>query len=547
MVILILFFFLVVLSLIIGFNVRRTKKTFHPVLNSLGLKKKWFFLSYRINFSYQGEKIILDFNPTREKNIESLRILKMSKLFSRMGFELLTSCKSPFEFCVESKKDDKPFLHLFPLLKTGEQKFDDNFALTSDNDIINKIIYEKPQLRELITDIFNSGAKYITLEKNWLKIGMEYEADKHSATLKELPEYLLKLKNIVTKSLREEEYLIPKKVSRLPLIISYAFSSVFTALQLAYTIFLNYKGRNDFEVLSNLNLILISFTISLPYTLTYLYLSFRITSRYVAPYKKFVICIFLANIWFFASIPLVQNLNGYFDKSEPVFREKIVKSKYKSEGESYFVIFQDDSNLKPGYFNIKGRKLSLSKNEYKKVIPGVSVAKILVKKGALGIPWVHGYILYYDGKKKDLAYDYHFLGYKQYLRGDWDGAIRVYTEGIKALGGDATLYYNRGIIYRKKQKFKEAKADFQEAIKLKPDMFIAYKNLTWIIAHNRDWDQVVELWGKFIEGKPDDPNGYFERAMAYKKKKEINKSLVDLKKACELGMEKACRYYRVNL
>ena len=54
-------------------------------------------------------------------------------------------------------------------------------------------------------------------------------------------------------------------------------------------------------------------------------------------------------------------------------------------------------------------------------------------------------------------------------KGNYDQAIKDYSEAIRLKPGDVKAWNNRGIVYRRKGEYDLAIQDFSEAIKLKPD------------------------------------------------------------------------------
>jgi hypothetical protein len=357
---------------VIGLNLFRTKRTFQPILESLGLKKKWFVLSYKTEFTYQGEKMFLNIRPSNRP--------------TTVQFEISTPCNSLFEFCIDRRDKNNPFSSIFKPIKTGNVDFDNTFAVTSsNNEVVVRKFFEVFQLRELISSIMKDMAGYIILESGWLTIGVRRKVG--AQDIKELPTRLLELKHLIIKNL-QDVYLIPTgKASRIPLITVYTIPPVFFILQLAVTVYLQHKAGNNFMSLSSFQLILVSLAFSLPFILVYLYLSYRVVSGYPAPQKKFVICVLFAVVWVFSTAPLVQGLNGYLDKTSPVLHTFKVIDKYTGgKKETYFVVLEDAQNQQ--------LKFSVTRSEYRKVVPGRTFIKVWVKKGALGIPWAYRYAIY---------------------------------------------------------------------------------------------------------------------------------------------------------
>ncbi len=65
---------------------------------------------------------------------------------------------------------------------------------------------------------------------------------------------------------------------------------------------------------------------------------------------------------------------------------------------------------------------------------------------------------------------------------DFDLAIAEYTEAIHLNSKDAVVYDRRGMACEHKADYGKALADYQEAVRLKPDYADGYNNLAWLLA-----------------------------------------------------------------
>ena len=95
-------------------------------------------------------------------------------------------------------------------------------------------------------------------------------------------------------------------------------------------------------------------------------------------------------------------------------------------------------------------------------------------------------------------------GNAYYVKGEYDAAIKDYSEAIRLKPDYAKAYTNRGIAYGKKGEYDEAINDFSEVIRLKPD----------------------------------DASGYTNRGIAYKKQGDQARADADFAKAKELNARK---------
>ena len=68
-------------------------------------------------------------------------------------------------------------------------------------------------------------------------------------------------------------------------------------------------------------------------------------------------------------------------------------------------------------------------------------------------------------------------GVVRYLMNQFDDAIADYNEAIRLRPQHALTYFNRGSAYRKKGQNEQAIADYQKALELSPDLAIVKTKL----------------------------------------------------------------------
>ena len=71
---------------------------------------------------------------------------------------------------------------------------------------------------------------------------------------------------------------------------------------------------------------------------------------------------------------------------------------------------------------------------------------------------------------------YNRRGNAYYYKGDYDRAVADYDRAIRLRPDYAFHYYNRGIAYSDKGEYDRAIADFDQALRLDPDYAFAYNN-----------------------------------------------------------------------
>ena len=110
-------------------------------------------------------------------------------------------------------------------------------------------------------------------------------------------------------------------------------------------------------------------------------------------------------------------------------------------------------------------------------------------------------------------------------------------ESGKWNGADlSALYRFRGFarVHDGKHDTDAALNDYGEAIRLDPDNFIAYRLRVDLYITERQYDLAVKEMDRLIELKPT-PDNYFQRALAYEAKGDIDGALADINKALSLN------------
>jgi tetratricopeptide (TPR) repeat protein len=64
--------------------------------------------------------------------------------------------------------------------------------------------------------------------------------------------------------------------------------------------------------------------------------------------------------------------------------------------------------------------------------------------------------------------------------------------------------------------------------------------LDYILASQGKWDEILDIWNRFLALEPNNAEAYFERAGTHKHKGDMDSALADLDRACDLGKQEAC-------
>ncbi|MFA5794632.1 MAG: tetratricopeptide repeat protein [Candidatus Brocadiia bacterium] len=121
--------------------------------------------------------------------------------------------------------------------------------------------------------------------------------------------------------------------------------------------------------------------------------------------------------------------------------------------------------------------------------------------------------------------------------GQYEQAIDDFTAGIRlGLGQEVIDAYNRrGIARLKAKDYAGAKRDFDEAIRLMPNMDAAYMNRSILFLEQGKMDEAIADISSAIVANPKNPAYFFRRAGFYKDKHMIDKAIADFTEALKLA------------
>jgi tetratricopeptide (TPR) repeat protein len=143
-----------------------------------------------------------------------------------------------------------------------------------------------------------------------------------------------------------------------------------------------------------------------------------------------------------------------------------------------------------------------------------------------------------------LAVVYFYRGYiHEVVLNDSQQAIADYDSAIKLKPDLAEAYNDRGTAYAHRDNYHLALADYDKAIELKPGYAMAYYNCGIIYAHKGEYARAIADYNRAIELKPDYAETYNNRGSAYRNKGEHDLAIADYDNAIELRPDLAEAYY----
>ncbi len=122
----------------------------------------------------------------------------------------------------------------------------------------------------------------------------------------------------------------------------------------------------------------------------------------------------------------------------------------------------------------------------------------------------------------------------------WPEAIAVYDDLLRESERDAELSYWRGMAHWQLNHADQALQDFRRVIELEPSNFEAHRSADRILSRQQRWDEVLEIWDRYIGRAPTNAEAYYERGGTNFHKGNFAAAQADAAKACELGKSEAC-------
>jgi tetratricopeptide (TPR) repeat protein len=114
-------------------------------------------------------------------------------------------------------------------------------------------------------------------------------------------------------------------------------------------------------------------------------------------------------------------------------------------------------------------------------------------------------------------------------------AINEDNNAIRNASGN---YNNRGVIHFSEGAYADAISDFEEAVRIQPDLAVAHANIGYTYAAQQRWADAIEPLSRSIDlGVEELPKAYYNRGIANEETGRIAEAYRDYLKASELAPE----------
>jgi len=135
---------------------------------------------------------------------------------------------------------------------------------------------------------------------------------------------------------------------------------------------------------------------------------------------------------------------------------------------------------------------------------------------------------------EDLAATYSNRGTEWLGKGEYDRALADYNEAIRLRPDYAEIFNNRGNVWRKKGEYDRAIADYNEAIRLRPDYAKAFNNRGNAWQDKGEYDLAITDYNQAIRLKPDFAAAFNGRGIVWYTKGEFDRAITDYNQAIRL-------------
>ena len=140
------------------------------------------------------------------------------------------------------------------------------------------------------------------------------------------------------------------------------------------------------------------------------------------------------------------------------------------------------------------------------------------------------------------------LGMVQYAKADWDGAIVRFKSALEQ-GKEPVAALSKHIVffqlansYLYKSDYRNAIANYNQALKLKPDLTDAYNNRGIAYDNQGNYSEAIADYNQALKLNPDFASAYNNRGIAYTNQGKYTEAIVDFSQALKLQPDYAVTY-----
>ncbi|TGK03194.1 hypothetical protein EHQ53_07045 [Leptospira langatensis] len=244
-------------------------------------------------------------------------------------------------------------------------------------------------------------------------------------------------------------------------------------------------------------------------------------------------------------IPTIQKANRLFDskayeKALPLYQSAYDKTKkltlYIKMAECYLAMGLEEKGI---------HLLETSPDASKNLAAQEAINAFLLRKGEVDNA-EKGFQKILE-KKPDSYYSHYQLGIIALQKKNYDSAIESFDRSWLLNSEFTASRIGKGIAYYNQGKSKEAKEEFESAMKVDTENELAPYNIGIVLFNDNLLDQSVNIFKDIIKKNPDFPDAYFQLSYIYFKKGDLEAADAEIVKAIDLERNEKFLHARIRI
>ena len=143
-----------------------------------------------------------------------------------------------------------------------------------------------------------------------------------------------------------------------------------------------------------------------------------------------------------------------------------------------------------------------------------------------------------EPSKSETAFKWFVSGNAHVQSGNFEDAVKDYTQAITSAPNFADAYYNRGRVLGRMGRHEQAVSDFSQAISLNPKDANVFADRGAAYGFLGQHELAISDFTEAINLNPDFAGAYYNRAIGYFAEKKCSEAREDLRQAQGLGYQK---------
>ncbi|MCU1295790.1 MAG: Tetratricopeptide 1 repeat-containing protein [Acidobacteriaceae bacterium] len=139
-----------------------------------------------------------------------------------------------------------------------------------------------------------------------------------------------------------------------------------------------------------------------------------------------------------------------------------------------------------------------------------------------------------------------YRGQIQIRQGKASEAVQVLQKDLRNNPDNGIAHYQLGIAFNQTGDLQRAQGEWQNAVRLRPDLVEAYRALASVALRNHDMPALEQTATEIINRDPTSPDGYCLRAASTMNRKQFDRAAEDVRKAIEVAPQSPMGYIQLG-